>query len=94
MQHPRKLLILILLLVLATTGIVMAQSSAHYVAERFTLIGGGSAGSANYAVTSVIGQTSTGTVTSNNFSVIGGFLQPARQGSHLDKRVWLPVILK
>ena len=52
----RKLVLLVLVLLLISVGIVVAQSSANFIVQRFVVAGGGSADSANYALTSVIGQ--------------------------------------
>ena len=88
----RKLLLLALVLLLISVGIVVAQSSTNYILQRSVMISGGSADSANYSVTSVIGQPATGVVDSSNYRVSAGFLQPLQQGSGYS--VWLPVILK
>ncbi len=90
----RKLVLLVLVLLLISVGIVVAQSSANFIVQRFVVAGGGSAESANYAVTSVIGQPDTDVVDSSNYKVSAGFLHPLQQGSGLSETIRLPVILK
>ena len=85
----RKLLLLVLVLLLISVGLVAAQSSTNYVMQRFVMMSGGAADSANYTVTSVIGQPATEVVVSANHKVSAGFLQP---GS--DFMVYLPVVVK
>ncbi len=80
-MRMRNLLLIVLGLLLITVRVVGAQSSANYVMQRFVIVGGGSADSANYAVTSVFGQATTDVVASPNYKVSGGFLFPRRQGS-------------
>ena len=92
MTIQRKLLILTLALLLLSVGIVSAQTSANFVTQRFVMIGGDSAGSANYEVTSVFGQPAVQVVESPNYSVSAGFLQPRRLD--LDPSVWLPVVVR
>ncbi len=57
-------------------------------------IGGGSADSAGYSVTSVIGQPATGMADSASFKVSGGFLYPRGQDGAGDYQLWLPLIEK
>lgn len=90
----RKLVLLVLVLLLISVGIVVAQSSANFIVQRFVVAGGGSAESANYAVTSVIGQPDTDVVDSSNYKVSAGFLHPLQQGSSSSETIRLPVILK
>ncbi len=73
----RKLLLLVPGLLLISVGMVSAQSSANYVMQRFVMVGGGSADSANYAVASVFGQPATDVVNSANYKVSAGFLRPS-----------------
>lgn len=89
-----KLLIFIFALVLIPIGVVVAQSSTSYVTQRYVLAGGGSANSANFAVVSVIGQTTTDVAGSSNFKVSGGFLHPRKTTSSSPKGIWLPVIFR
>ncbi len=49
----RKLLLLALVLLLISVGLVVAQSSTNYTMQRFVMMSGGAADSANYSVTSV-----------------------------------------
>ena len=90
---PRRLILLALVLLLPV-GVVAAQSSTNYVSQRFVAVGGDSAGSASFSVTSVIGQPATNVVNSPSYKVSGGFLYPSHQGSFSDKKVWLPMLLK
>jgi hypothetical protein len=90
----RKLVLLVLVLLLITVGIVVAQSSANFIVQRFVVAGGGSAESANYAVTSVIGQPDTDVVDSSNYKVSAGFLHPLQHDSGDDNKIWLPVLLR
>ena len=85
----RKLLLFALVLLLIPVGMVAAQSSTNYVMQRFVVVGGGSADSASFSVTSVIGQPATDVVSSSNYKVSGGFLYPSA-----DSRIWLPTIQK
>ena len=88
----RKLLLFALVLLLIPVGMVAAQSSTNYAMQRFVVVGGGSADSASFSVTSVIGQPATDVVNSSNYRVSGGFLYPIRQDSRF--RVWLPLVLR
>lgn len=90
----RKLLILALVLLLLPVGIGVAQSSSNFVMQRFAMIGGGSADSANYMVTSVIGQPVTAVVDSSDYQVSAGFLIPRQRDSVLEEKIWLPMIFK
>ncbi len=92
----RKLLLLALVLLLMPVGLVAAQSSTNYVTQRFVIVGGGSADSASFSVTSVIGQPATDIVNSSNYKVSGGFLHPflPPQSSSSGKKTWLPIIFK
>lgn len=90
----RKVLLLALALLLIPVGLVAAQSSTNFVTERFVVVGGGSADSASFSVTSVIGQPATDLVNSSNYKVSGGFLYPALQVPSSDKKTWLPLIIK
>lgn len=94
MKNQRKLLLLFLVLLLISVGLVVAQSSTNYAAQRSVLLGGGSADSASYSVTSVIGQPSTDLVDGSSYKVSGGFLFPVQQGVIFDETIWLPVIHK
>ena len=85
----RKLLLLALALLLISGGMVAAQSSLNFTAQRFVLVGGDSASSTNYKVNSVFGQPATHVVNSPNYKVSAGFLQP-----NSGYTVWLPVIIK
>ena len=85
----RKLLLLALVLLLISVGLVVAQSSTNYTMQRFVMMSGGAADSANYSVTSVIGQPATDVVVSANHNLSAGFLQP-----NSDFVVYLPVIVK
>lgn len=85
----RKLLLLVFALLLISVGMVTANSSSNYILERFVMMSGGSANSANYQVDAVIGQTATGAVVSSNHKVTAGFLYP--DSSY---EVWLPLILR
>ena len=86
MRH--KIVLLVLALLLISVGIVVAQSSTNFIGQRFVVTSGGSAESANYSVTSVIGQPDTDVVDSLNYRVSAGFLHP------LQHEIWLPIILK
>ena len=90
----RKLLLLALVLLLLPVGTVASRSSTSSVVQRFVVVGGGAADSANYTITSVIGQPATTVVDSANYKVSGGFLHPLRQGSGVGRELWLPVIIK
>jgi hypothetical protein len=90
----RKVLLLALALLLTPVGLVAAQSSTNFVTERFVVVGGGSADSASFSVTSVIGQPATDLVNSSNYKVSGGFLYPSLQEPFSDQKTWLPLIIK
>lgn len=90
----KKMLLLALLLLLITVGMVAAQSSTNFIVQRFVLAGGGSAQSANYGVSSVIGQPATDTASSPNFKVSAGFLYPIGQSPAYGRKIWLPVIVR
>jgi hypothetical protein len=89
MKIQRKILLLILALLLISAGVVAAQSSSNFILERFVMVGGSSADSTNYAVTSVFGQPATGVFNSGSYEVTAGFLQPNQQS-----KLWIPVMLK
>ena len=86
----RKLILLILLLLLISVGIAVAQSSTNFTVHRSVMLSGGEADSANYSVTSVIGQPATGIGDNANYTVSAGFLH----SSGANNTIWLPVILK
>ncbi len=88
----RKLYFLVLVLLLISVGIVVAQSSNNFTLERFVTMSGGTADSTNYKVDSVIGQPATDVVVSSSYKVSGGFLYPTGPGSGTVRKVWLPVI--
>jgi hypothetical protein len=89
MKIQRKILVLALALLLISAGIVAAQSSSNFIMQRFVMVGGSSADSSNYSVTSVFGQPATGVFNSGSYEVTAGFLHP-QQGY----KVWVPVVLK
>lgn len=72
----RRLLLLVFVLLLIPVGMVSSQSSASFVSHRFVMLGGGTADSAGYSVTTVIGQPATDITSSASYKVSGGFLQP------------------
>ena len=86
----KKLVLLALLLLLIPVGLALGQSSASFIVQRFTLVGGGSADSASYKVTSVIGQPATGSVDSAGYQVTAGFLQPGPEYQD----IWLPLVTR
>jgi len=93
----RKLLLFALVLLLISFGIVVAQTSINFSSHRFVMLSGGSSDSANYNVTSVIGQPATGDANSSNFKAISGFLIPIQSinpDSTLNQKIYLPVILR
>jgi len=81
MIRKRGLIVLVLALLLLSSKMVVAQSSANYTVQRFAIVGGGAADSASYAVTSAIGQPATEFVTGPSYKVSGGFLFPRQQAS-------------
>ena len=85
-----KFILFLIALLVVSVGIVAAQSSSNFVVQRHAINSGGVAGSANYKVTSVIGQQDTDVGGSANFKVSAGFLHPLEQGS----TVYLPIIMK
>lgn len=89
MKIQRKLLLFALALLLISVGMVAAQSSTNYVMQRFVMMSGGSAKSAHYTVTSVIGQPFTDVADSAHYKVSAGFLHPKS-----DFYVWLPIIIR
>ena len=92
-----KLVLLALVLLVLPVGMVAAQSSSSYVMQRFVMVGGSSAESASFSVTSVIGQSATDVVNSSNYKVSGGFLQPLLsllQESPSNEKIWLPLVLR
>lgn len=90
----RKPIFLLLVLLLVSVGIVVAQSSANYVVQRFVVAGGGLAESVNYKVNAAIGQPVTDVADSSNYKVSGGFLYPFQQNPNFHNKIWLPVIIK
>ncbi len=89
-MKKRKLLLLALALLLISVGMVVAQSSTNYVLQRSVMFSGGMADSANYSVTSVIGQPATDVVVGASHTVSAGFLQPDSGGF----KVYLPLMTK
>ncbi len=86
-------LVLILLLCLLFVGSALAGSSDNYRIDWFTPLtssGGGSASSANYAVSFTVGQSSHGTSSSGDYEVCTGFWCGAVNAL----KVYLPLILK
>jgi hypothetical protein len=92
MKIKRKIVLIFLILMLISAGIVAAQSSANFKLQRFVMVGGGSADSNNYAVTSVFGQPATNPGASANYTLSPGFLYPRQQ--NLSDFVWIPVVRK
>lgn len=86
----RKILLFLIVILVLSVGIVAAQSSSNFVVQRHVISSGGVAASANYKVTSVIGQQATDLGGSANFKVSAGFLHPLEQAS----TVYLPIIVK
>ncbi len=86
----RKIALLVLALLLISVGLAAAGSSTNYSVQRFVLSGGGTANSANYQVTTVIGQPAAGIANSSNYQVTAGFLSPPA----FPYGVWLPLINK
>ena len=85
-----KFILFLILLLVVSVGIVAAQSSSNFVVQRHAINSGGVADSANYRVTSVIGQQATDMGGSANFKVSAGFLHPLGAKS----TVYLPVVIK
>ena len=90
----RRLLILAFVLVLMPAGMASARSLTTDISQRFVTLGGGSADSAGYSVTAVIGQPATGVASSANFKTSAGFLYPQGQDSVIDYQLWLPLVQK
>ncbi len=93
-MSQRKFILIVLVLLLISVGIVVAQSSTHFTLERFVTMSGGTADSASYKVNVVIGQPATDVVVSSSYKMSGGFLYPNGQGSGVERKVWLPVMFK
>ena len=73
----KRYLIFALLLTLLPAGIAAGQATSNnFTLHRFTAVGGGSADSDSYRLTSVVGQGSTGLARSRNYRILGGFLFP------------------
>ena len=85
-----KFILFLIVLLVVSVGIVAAQSSSNFVVQRHAIHSGGVADSANYRVTSVIGQQDTDVGGSANFKVSAGFLYPLGSKS----TVYLPIIVK
>lgn len=85
-----KFILFLIVLLVVSVGIVAGQSSSNFVVQRHVVGSGGVSNSANFKVTSVIGQTSTDVGTSTNFKISAGFLHPLGQ----DSTVYLPIIVK
>jgi len=86
----RTLFLFALVLLLTPSGSAVAQPSTTYVTQRFVTTSGGSAHSASYSVTAVIGQPLTDVASSTSYKVSGGFLH----GSQMGHELWLPLISK
>ena len=88
----RRLGLLALVLLLLPVGIATARSSPHFVMQRSVMVGGGTADSANFSVTSVVGQPATDVASSANYRVSAGFLLAGpHDGSY---RLRLPLIFR
>jgi hypothetical protein len=85
-----KFILFLIVLLVVSVGIVAAQSSSNFVVQRHVVGSGGVSDSANYKVTSVIGQQATDVGGSANFKVSAGFLHPLGAKS----TVYLPIIVK
>jgi hypothetical protein len=89
---------LVLMAVLLTIGVAMAQTSGEYDLSWSTIDGGGGNSSGgNYMLSGTIGQPDAGTAMSgDDYRLIGGFWAagtPARgQGGNFD--VYLPLTLR
>ncbi len=98
MKIQRRLLLLSLVLVLFSVGMVVAQSSTNYRVPRSVISSGGTADSANYTVSSAIGQPVAGQVNSSSYQGSIGFLLPSYNlisppggSKHL---VYLPIVVR
>ena len=90
----RRLTILVALLLLASAGVAVAQSSPNFALQRFVTLSGGDANSANFKVSVVIGQPATGVANSAGYTVTSGFLQPRPQAVRSDYKVMLPMVMR
>ncbi len=87
-----KFIVLFLFLLLIPVGMVAAYASANFTTQRFVIVGGGLSDSANFSVTSVIGQQATDLANSTNYKVSGGFLFPI--GNYLSQEIYLPFVMR
>ena len=88
----RITLSLILILCLLFVGSALAGSSDNYRIDWFTPLtssGGGTASSANYAVSYTVGQSVIGSSSSGNYEVCTGFWCEALSAF----KIYLPLIL-
>lgn len=88
----RRLLLITFLLLLVPGSVATAQSSTSFVIQRSVMVGGGSADSASYSVTTSIGQPVTDVVTSSSYKVSSGFLVPYEKKASTDNQLWLPIV--
>jgi hypothetical protein len=85
-------LLLSLLIVLATVGIVGAQTSTSFDLSWYVLAGGGSrAESASHALNGTLGQGIVGLSDSTSFQMQSGYWYGASQPRH---RIYLPLVLR
>ncbi len=85
----RRLLLIALVVLLISVGLAVAQSSSNFVMQRFVMVSGGTAESAQYKVNAVIGQPATGVVNGANYKGSIGFLFPESRFE-----LYLPLVIR
>ena len=91
-RHMMHTLILALILTMAVTMLIHAQSGGGYDLTWSTIDGGGGTSmGAGYALTGAIGQPDAGAMSGGGYTLAGGFW-----GSGISRpyRVYLPVVIK
>jgi hypothetical protein len=85
-----KLLFVVCMVCLMTFGVVLAQSGGVFEMHRSSVNGGGgtSAGG-TFMLSGAAGQADAGKVTGGDFTIWGGFFQPASLNT-----IYLPAVLR
>ncbi len=92
MKKQIRFFLIILLLGLALTGVVWAQTGGGYDLSWHTIDGGGnSATGGGYTLTGAVGQPDAASASGGGYSLTGGFWSGSGDNT---KYIYLPLVLK
>ncbi len=86
--------VLVLLLLVSSTLIALAQTGGGYDLSWYTIDGGGSATGGGYTLTGAIGQPDAASASGGGYSLTGGFWVGGSSASNNTKYIYLPLVLK